>query len=105
MEHFRKRLKIYYSGFVDDQARDPVPLHRIAAVLLDHIAACSTPQSIDESYTGLKARIALDDRDCIVQMLRLLAKDHYLQTDLQKRYSFRFSLVARWWRLAQGYNR
>lgn len=61
-----------------------------------------TPQSIDEVWSMIRNQFALMDRNLIVQMLKHLAQDHYLISDTDKRYSFRFPLVKRWWKIAQG---
>ncbi len=47
-------------------------------------------------------RKMLDDRDQIIQLLKSLAQDHYLTSDSEKRYAFRFPLIRQWWALAQG---
>jgi len=38
----------------------------------------------------------------IITLLKNLVKDHYLLRDEQGRYRFCFSLVQRWWLLAEG---
>ncbi len=52
-----------------------------------------------------KATSSLTDRNHIVEMLRSLALDHYLVSDIEKRYSFRFPLIQGWWKIAQGLER
>lgn len=102
MEHFRSRLDIYYPGSSVDANGKPIPAARLAGGILDILSLASTPQTIDEVWAPMKATMALDNRDQIIQLLRLLAQDHYLTSDSEKRYAFRFPLIRQWWRLAQG---
>jgi hypothetical protein len=46
--------------------------------------------------------MALDDRDAVIELLSLLAQDHYLIADDSKNYTFRFPLIRRWWLTAHG---
>ncbi len=102
MEHFRGRLDIYYRGTVTDANDRQIPEPRIARAILDHFATVDEPQTIDQVWSLIRGQFALTDRQLIVQMLKSLGQDHYLSCDSQKRYSFRFPLVKRWWRIAQG---
>ncbi len=102
MEHFRGRLDIYYRGTVTDANDRQIPEPRIARAILDHFATVDEPQTIDQVWSLIRGQFALTDRQLIVQMLKSLGQDHYLICDSQKRYSFRFPLVKRWWRIAQG---
>ncbi len=79
-----------------------IPAARLARAILDILALATTPQTIDEVWAAMKARMALDNRDQVIQLLRLLAQDHYLTSDSEKRYVFCFPLIRQWWRLAQG---
>jgi hypothetical protein len=45
-----------------------------------------------------------ENRDDAVELLKSLARDHYLIRDDAGRYRFRFPLIQKWWRLAQGLN-
>ncbi len=102
MEHFRGRLKIYYHGSSGDANGRPILNASLASAILDLLAIAPTPQTIDEVWAAMKARLALDNRDQIIQLLKSLAQDHYLTSDPDKRYSFRFPLIRQWWVLAQG---
>ncbi len=106
MEHFRKRLAIYYKGTIDDVSGRPLRNEDIARTILDHIAAVPEPLSIDQVWSVVKSRFQITDRNHIVEMLAALALDHYLDHDLdsndKKRYLFRFPLIQKWWKLAQG---
>jgi hypothetical protein len=100
MNHFRERLEIYYTGSVVDVNNRIVPRHTVARRILDHIACEEQPQSIDDIWAAIKATIAIDDRDAVIQLTGLLAQDHYLISDASKRYTFRFPLIRRWWLIA-----
>jgi hypothetical protein len=102
MEHFRTRLEIYYPGTSTDANGRSITNESVARALLDILAVTSTPQTIDQVWAAMKAQMALDDRHEIVRLLTSLAQDHYLIADTEKRYSFRFPLIRRWWILAQG---
>ena len=102
MEHFRGRLKIYYHGSSDDANGRPILNASLASAILDILAIAPKPQTIDEVWAAMKARMALDNRDQIIQLLKSLAQDHYLTSDSEKRYAFRFPLIRQWWVLAQG---
>ena len=102
MQHFRDRLEIYYKGSVVDVNGRILQRHLVSRRILDHIACEDQPQSIDDVWAGVKSKIALDDRDAVIELLRLLAQDHYLIADDAKRYTFRFPLIRRWWLIAHA---
>ena len=105
MEHFRERLGTYYSGTIKDTSDTILQDEERARVILDHMAVVNTSQSIDEVWDVVKSNFSLTDRNHIVEMLRSLALDHYLVSDTEKRYSFRFPLIQGWWKIAQGLER
>ncbi len=102
MNHFRDRLEIYYKGNLVDANDRGLQRHLVSRRILDHIACEDQPQSIDEVWLAVKSKLALDDRDAVIELLSLLAQDHYLITDDSKRYTFRFPLIRRWWLIAHG---
>ena len=102
MEHFRSRLAIYYSGVTSDTNGGEISNDKIARAILDHMATVTDPQSIEQVWAVVKTQFAVADRQNIVQMLKSLSMDHYLVSDLQKQYSFRFPLIRSWWKMAQG---
>ncbi|NLS95915.1 MAG: AAA family ATPase [Planctomycetaceae bacterium] len=102
MEHFRERLKIYYRHNLPDADGNSIPAASLAGVLLDFLALAPSPRSIDQCYADLRSKVRIDNRDDVVQLLKSLAQDHYLVRDEKGRYRFRFPLVQRWWRTAQG---
>jgi hypothetical protein len=66
------------------------------------LAGTDDPVSIDRVFNMVKSSLTVDDRALIIQLLRNLSQDHYLVSDKDKNYSFRFPLIKKWWRLAQG---
>ena len=104
MEHFRTRLNIYYKGEVKDADDKPVRKDYLAKLLLNHLAQSESPQTINECFAAIKAEIRIQQRDIVIELLKLLANDHYLDRDNDGGYRFRFPLVKRWWVLAEGLN-
>lgn len=102
MEHFRERLDIYYHETVMDANNRPMPLSAIARCILDHFALADDPQSIEQVWTAVCGQLSLTDRQCVVRLLSSLGQDHYLICDTLKRYSFRFPMIKKWWKVAQG---
>jgi hypothetical protein len=66
------------------------------------MALAAAPQSINEIWAVVVSRFSLTDRNHIVKMLNSLELDHHLMSDTQRKYSFRFPLIQRWWRIVQG---
>jgi AAA+ ATPase superfamily predicted ATPase len=102
MEHFRTRIPTYYPESIEMGDRIPLPKATVVSKILDILSVSETPQGIDEICAGLKAELPLEDRMVVVQLLKNLSMDHYLISDEQKNYSFRFPLIQKWWKLAQG---
>ena len=102
MKHFGDRLEIYYKGSVVDVNGRSLQRSLVSRRILDHIACEDQPQSIDAVWAAVKAKMALDDRDVVIELLSFLAQDHYLIADDTKRYTFRFPLIRRWWLTAHG---
>jgi hypothetical protein len=102
MEHFRSRLKTYYRETLMDIHGKPIAEDAIARAVLDHFALTDEPQTIEQVWAAIRSQFALADRQIAVQMLKSLGQDHYVVSDTRKRYAFRFPLIRRWWRIAQG---
>ena len=92
MKHYRDRLTTYY----DESER------AIALAMLDALAAPAALLRFDELFDRVKAQVATSDRDLALEVATLLQRDHYILLDGDGTYSFRFPLVARWWRLHRG---
>jgi hypothetical protein len=101
MEHFRSRLEIYYAGFAPGADGSQIPDDAIARTGLDHLAITDEPQSIGDLWALCKSRFPLNNKQHVIKLLRSLSLDHYLQSDTDKRYTFRFPLIKRWWIKAQ----
>jgi len=102
LEHFRSRLRVYYKCVILDTNEREIKKSVIAKSILNHCAVSTEPQSIDACYRAVKSSYSIDDRDLIITLLNDLVKDHYLLRDEQGYYRFYFSLVQRWWILAEG---
>lgn len=102
MEHFRERLKVYYPVEVEIGGIHPIPLSTIALKVLDVLALAEHPKSISQIHNLIKAELPLEDRQVVINLLKNLCMDHYLISDCNKNYSFRFPLIKTWWKLAQG---
>jgi hypothetical protein len=85
--HYRDRVPIYYGTNA-----------KVVLAILDTIAAANEPLALDDIRRGVSARLPFDDRDQLLELLKLLAQDHYLARDGNGKYAFRFSLIRRWWR-------
>ncbi len=101
-------LRMIYAGSVglhhvlNDITGKPLRDDDIARAILDHMATLTHPQSIEQIWNVVKSSFQLNDRNHIVNLLKSLALDHYLNCDQTKRYYFRFPLIQKWWKLAQG---
>jgi hypothetical protein len=102
MEHFRKRIPIYYPGAIDAGDRNPIAEATVVKAILNVLAVADRAQSINAVCSAIKASIPLENRELVIRLLRELSQDHYLISDDQKRYSFRFPLIKTWWSIAQG---
>ncbi len=92
LSHYRDRIPIYY-GRDKEQA---------VVGILDGIAIHPGPMSIKDLLAELKSTGALDDREQLLGLLRLVEQDHYLARNADGLYRFRFPLLQRWWLLSRG---
>lgn len=90
--HYRERIPIYYG-----EDREAVLL------LLDELAVRDTPGPLTELLAILKNAGSMDDRERLLRLLTLMERDHYLVRDTGGKYSFRFPLIRRWWKLNRGF--
>jgi hypothetical protein len=91
LAHYRTRIKSYYPK--DD---------RVITTILDFLAACDSPVPVDAIFNAVKSSETFDDRERLLDVLKLLQRDHYLARSLDGRYHFRFPLIQRWWKLDRG---
>jgi len=92
LNHYRDRISVYYSKEYE----------RAVLGILDGIAARSSAISQNELLAELKAAGLLDDRELLIELLRLIEQDHYLTRNSEGHYSFQFPLLQRWWKLSRG---
>ena len=92
--YYRERLDRYYVG--DDRI--------IVLGVLDALAPTHLPLSVNDLHQLLlnQQSTSHTNRDRLLELLRLLARDHYLTRTHDGRYSFRFPLIARAWLLHRG---
>ena len=94
LAHYRTRIKDYYQEGSDAER---------VAMILDILAAGSEPMKVRDIFARMQNQSAqLTRRDHLLELLRLMERDHYLSRDLDGRYRFRFPLIRRWWRLDRG---
>jgi len=89
--HYRERIKICYG---EDQ--------KTVFLILDELAARSSPSSVSELLAMLKGASTFDDRERLLRILSLMDRDHYLKREQDGRYRFRFPLIRRWWKINRG---
>jgi len=102
MEHFRSRIEVYYPGVLKVSDNKPINKAVFVRALLDHLALNEKTESIDQIYQAMKSRFPIDDKQVVIQLLKSLAQDHYLTTNSELEYEFRFALIKDWWKKAQG---
>jgi hypothetical protein len=89
--HYRERISTYYR---DDK--------KTVVLILDHLAVGQGTASVNELLAMLKGTSQFDDRERLVRLLSLMARDHYLQRHANGSFHFRFPLIGRWWKLNRG---
>lgn len=92
LNHYRERISTYYGD----------SLELAVLEILDSIASRAEAMSLDELLAGLKSTGKLDDREQLINLLRLITQDHYLSRNANGHYHFQFPLLQRWWKLARG---
>lgn len=85
--HYRDRIKAYYPGS-----------QKVVMSVLDAVAMATKPLRTDDVLRLVSSTIEFDDRDRLLDLLRLLERDHYLKRH-DGGYAWKFPLIARWWRL------
>lgn len=92
LNHYRKRISTYYSEAFEN----------VVLGILDGIAVSPKARSINDLLTDLKNTGALDDREKLIDLLKLIEQDHYLARNEDGHYYFQFPLLQRWWKLSRG---
>ena len=89
LRHYVERIPTYYG---EDKAE-------IIELILDELAVQESALSSKELLNRLTSQTdALSKTEELKKLLELLVQDHYLSKEKNK-YSFRFSLIKRWWKL------
>ena len=89
--HYRQRLGDYYG---EEEST--------VCLMLDEISISAKGISPNELLTRLKGQSKFSDREKMLELLRLLVRDHYLARDEAGLYTFRFTLIQRWWASNRG---
>ncbi len=92
LRHYRERVDIYYEA----------PLRPLVLGLLDVLSTADSVLSFPEVFNLLKAKIATEDREAVLEALASLQSDHYIVQDAGGAYGFRYPLIQRWWRFHRG---
>lgn len=91
LRHYRVRIPDYYPQEEE-----------LVTVILDTVAAADLPMTVNSVLAAVTSQMAFDNRNRLLQVLKLLEQDHYLIRSPEGLYSFRFPLIRRWWRLDRG---
>lgn len=95
LAHYRTRLSTYYPDN-DDAVNVAIVLDVMALPPADAL-------TVDVIFERATTRGAtLDDRNDLLQLLRVMDADHYLSRDNEGRYRFRFPMIRRWWKIDRG---
>ncbi len=71
-------------------------------MILDFLATCDLAVPVDTVFSAVKSQMTFDDRNRLLDLLKLLQRDHYLARSPEGHYRFRFPLIRRWWTLDRG---
>ncbi len=90
--YYRERIRTYYS-------KDEEPL---ALAILDHLCVAGEPEPFSKLSNVLRYRLHDPSDEAAREVIHLLSKDHYLQRTTDGRWSFRYEIVRRWWKVERG---
>lgn len=95
LRHYHERLRGYYGETSS----------RAALLVLDEFAASAEPLTASQVHKSLRSvassTVRIGDLDELRDLLQRLAQDHYLSRAEDGRYSFRFPMIRRWWRVTR----
>lgn len=97
MEHFTKRLDIYYDSTVKDINSNEIETSKIAKLLLDYFASEDKALKLEDCFGYVKTKFKIDNSKIVADVLDLLVKDYYLTVNKDQEYQFTFSVIKRWW--------
>jgi hypothetical protein len=92
MSYYRERLDTYY---------EPEE-KRFALRILDALCVSKEALTFLELFNLVKSQIVTEDSEAVQNVLTKLRRDHYVVQDKNGKFSFRFPLVQRSWRLQRG---
>lgn len=92
LRYYRDRISTYY-----EPGERPFALS-----LLDILSTAQEPLTFNDLFNRLKAQMATEDRESVLNIVSLLQRDHYIASTIEGRLSFRFSLIKRAWRIHRG---
>jgi len=92
MSYYRDRLDNYYD----------VEEKRFALRILDVLCVSNEAMSFDNLFNLLKSQIVTEDIEAVRNVLTKLRRDHYVIQNNDGKYTFRFPLIQRSWRLQRG---
>jgi hypothetical protein len=92
LRYYRDRISTYYE-----------PRERpFALSLLDILSTAQEPLTFNDLFNRLKAQMATEDRESVLNIVSLLQRDHYIASTIEGKLSFRFLLIKRAWRIHRG---
>ncbi len=91
LAHYRTRIPSYYPKEEE-----------VVTAVLDTLATADKPAAVDAILAAIKSQTPFDNRNRLLQLLKLLERDHYLGRSPEGHYHFRFPLIRRWWKLDRG---
>ncbi|VAW62226.1 hypothetical protein MNBD_GAMMA10-2516 [hydrothermal vent metagenome] len=92
LNHYRDRISTYYGSEFESAV----------VAILDGVGVSSDAVSINDLLSELKGSGVLEDRNQLIELLRLIEQDHYLARNDNGHYYFQFPLLQRWWKLSRG---
>ncbi len=92
MDHYRDRIDNYYKHEQRNYALN----------MLDILAVTDQPLLFDDLFNRIKTEPEMQDKEIARAVLRLLERDYYVIRKSDRTYSFRYSLIQRYWNLLRG---
>ena len=90
--YYRDRIRTYY----------PKNEQPIALAILDNLCHASESIAISGILNQVRHHLTDVDEEAARDVIHLLSKDHYINRTNAGRWSFRYEIVRRWWRLERG---
>jgi hypothetical protein len=89
--HYRDRMAGYYGAQAD-----------LAKLIMDELSLAAEPLSVNKIFELLKAQIEFNNRNLLLDILRMMERDNYLIRVEDGVYAIRFPLIKRWWKMDRG---